>query len=137
METWELIAAAGTGRTDALERWYRRRARAESEPLLNDACATLGVSYKRLTIRAQRTRWGSCSSSGTMSFNWRLLLAPREVLEYVVWHEACHLREMNHSRRFWALVAEHCPGYREQVRWLRLHGAALIQTAPSPRASIP
>ncbi len=67
-----------------------------------------------------------------MSFNWRLLLAPREVLEYVVWHEACHLREMNHSRRFWALVAEHCPGYREQVRWLRLHGAALIQAGAEP-----
>ena len=61
-----------------------------------------------------------------MSFNWRLLLAPAPVLDYVVWHEACHLRVMDHSPRFWALVGPHCPGYEEQRRWLRLHGATLV-----------
>ena len=69
----------------------------------------LGTSYTALTIRNQRTRWGSCSATGAMSFNWRLLLAPEEVLDYVVWHEACHLVVMDHSRRFWALLERHCP----------------------------
>ena len=86
------------------------------------AVAALGTSYTTLTIRNQRTRWGSCSSSGAMSFNWRLLLAPEPVLDYVVWHEACHLRVMDHSPRFWALVRAHCPDYEEHRRWLRPRG---------------
>ena len=79
-----------------------------------------------LTIRNQRTRWGSCSTMGAMSFNWRLLLAPEPVLDYVVWHEACHLRVMDHSSRFWDLLGDHCPGYSEPRRWLRRHGATLV-----------
>jgi predicted metal-dependent hydrolase len=110
----------------ALERWFRRAARAEVRPRLDLAVAALGVGYTRLDIRNQRTRWGSCSTIGAMSFNWRLLLAPERVLDYVVWHEACHLRAMDHSPRFWALVAEHCPGYEEPRRWLRRHGATLV-----------
>jgi predicted metal-dependent hydrolase len=111
---------------DALERWYRRAAREEIEPRLDAAVARLGRSYTRLAIRAQRTRWGSCSSTGVMSFNWRLLLAPEAVLDYVVWHEACHLAVMDHSPRFWALVAEHCPDYQAPRRWLRRNGATLV-----------
>jgi predicted metal-dependent hydrolase len=61
-----------------------------------------------------------------MSFNWRLLLAPEPVLDYVVWHEVCHLHVLDHSPRFWSMVARYCPGYREQVRWLRRHGATLV-----------
>jgi predicted metal-dependent hydrolase len=61
-----------------------------------------------------------------MSFNWRLLLAPEPVLDYVVWHEACHLRVMDHSSTFWALVRRHCPDYKEHRRWLRLHGSTLV-----------
>ncbi|MGZ4280396.1 MAG: M48 metallopeptidase family protein, partial [Solirubrobacteraceae bacterium] len=80
----------------------------------------------KLTIREQRTRWGSCSTSGAMSFNWRLLLGPEEVLDYVVWHEACHLVVMDHSRRFWSLLARHRPGYRAPQRWLRANGTALV-----------
>ena len=109
----------------ARERWYRRAARAEVEPRLERAAAALGVTYRAISIRDQRTRWGSCSSTGAMSFNWRLLLGPEDVLDYVVWHEACHLVVMDHSPRFWGLLAEHLPGYDEQRRWLRLHGAAL------------
>jgi len=85
-----------------------------------------GPSYSSLTIRAQRTRWASCSRTGAMSFNWRLLLAPEEVLDYVVWHEVCHLEVLDHSPRFWRLLASRRPGYREQVRWLRVHGATLV-----------
>ena len=121
-----LLVPAGSDRTPALERWYRRAARAEIEPRLERACALAGTSYSRLTIRGQRTRWGSCSQRGAMSFNWRLLLAPEAVLDYVIWHEVCHLEVMDHSSRFWRLLASRSPGYREQVRWLRMHGATLV-----------
>ena len=121
-----LLVPAGAARTAALERWYRRAARAEIEPRLDRACALTGTSYSTLSIRGQSTRWASCSRDGAMSFNWRLLLAPEEVLDYVVWHEVCHLEVMDHSKRFWRLLASHSPGYREQVRWLRMHGATLV-----------
>jgi predicted metal-dependent hydrolase len=123
-----LQVPAGDAR-EALERWYRRQARVEVVPRLDAACAALGRPYTQLTIRNQRTRWGSCSSSGAMSFNWRLLLARPEVLDYVVWHEACHLVHLDHSPRFWALVAERCPGYREPQAWLRRNGAGLVLPA--------
>ncbi len=112
--------------SEALERWYRRMARAEVAPRLDAAVAALGTRYTALTIRNQRTRWGSCSSTGAMSFNWRLLLAPEEVLDYVVWHEACHLLVLDHSPGFWALVARHVPDYGEPRRWLRRHGQTLV-----------
>jgi predicted metal-dependent hydrolase len=121
-----LLVPDGEGRTPALERWYRRAARSEIEPRLKRACALAGTSYAGLTIRGQRTRWASCSRSGTMSFNWRLLLAPEAVLDYVVWHEVCHLEVMDHSPRFWRLVAARHPGYREHRRWLRANGATLV-----------
>jgi predicted metal-dependent hydrolase len=110
----------------ALERWYRRQARAEIAPRLDRAAAAVGRSYTKLTIRDQRTRWGSCSASGAMSFNWRLLLAPEAVLEYVVRHEACHLAVMDHSPRFWALMERVMPGYEGPRGWLRHHGGTLV-----------
>ena len=122
----ELFVPAGHQRNPALERWYRRAARDEIEPRLEQACDQAGATYTRLSIRGQRTRWASCSRSGAMSFNWRLLLAPEPVLDYVVWHEVCHLDVMDHSPRFWALLARHCPDYREHVGWLRRHGQTLV-----------
>jgi predicted metal-dependent hydrolase len=110
---------------DALERWYRRRAAAEVAPRLDAACARAGVSYERLSIRGQRTRWASCSSSGTMSFNWRLLLAPAKILDYVIEHEVAHLEVHDHSDRFWGLLASRCPDWREHEAWLRRHGHSL------------
>jgi predicted metal-dependent hydrolase len=121
-----LWTPAGAERNPALERWYRRAARAEIAPRLERACALAGSSYAKLTIRGQRTRWASCSRSGAMSFNWRLLLAPEAVLDYVVWHEVCHLEVMDHSPRFWALLERWCPDYREHSRWLRRHGQTLV-----------
>ncbi|HKO28629.1 MAG TPA: SprT family zinc-dependent metalloprotease [Solirubrobacteraceae bacterium] len=121
-----LLVPSGSERVPALERWYRRAARAEIEPRLQRACDLAGTSYSRLTIRGQRTRWASCSRSGAMSFNWRLLLAPEPVLDYVVWHEVCHLEVMDHSSRFWRLLASRSPGYREQLRWLKVNGATLV-----------
>jgi predicted metal-dependent hydrolase len=110
----------------ALERWYRRQARAEIGPRLDAAVARAGTSYSGLTIRGQKTRWASCSSTGHMSFNWRLLLAPEAVLDYVVEHEVCHLERMDHSPRFWALLESRVPDWREHARWLRRYGPTLV-----------
>ena len=110
----------------ALERWYRRRARAEIGARLDAATARAGSRYAGLTIRGQRTRWASCSSSGAMSFNWRLLLAPPEILEYVVEHEVCHLELMDHSPRFWALLESRVPDWRRHAGWLRRYGSTLV-----------
>ncbi len=122
----ELLTPAGDELVPALERWYKRAARDEIAPRLDAACARSGNSYSRLSIRGQRTRWASCSRSGAMSFNWRLLLAPEAVLDYVVWHEVCHLQVMDHSPRFWALLASYCPEYRTAKAWLRRHGGTLV-----------
>jgi predicted metal-dependent hydrolase len=120
-----LLVPAGEYRP-ALERFYRRAAREEVALRLDRATALAGSSYSDLSIRAQRTRWASCSAEGRMSFNWRLLLAPERVLEYVVWHEVCHLEILDHSPRFWALLERHWPGYREDRDWLRRHGPTLV-----------
>jgi predicted metal-dependent hydrolase len=120
-----LLVPAGDARP-ALERFYRRSARAEIAPRLDRAAALAGTPYRGLSIRAQRTRWASCSADGAMSFNWRLLLAPEQVLEYVVWHEVCHLQILDHSPRFWALVEKHWPSYQTERDWLRHHGATLV-----------
>jgi predicted metal-dependent hydrolase len=111
---------------EAIERWYRRAARTEIEPRVAEATRAIGRRAARVTIREQRTRWGSCSTTGALSFNWRLLLGPDEVLDYVVWHEACHLVVMDHSRRFWALLERHRPDYHAPRRWLRANGSALV-----------
>ena len=86
----------------------------------------VGVDYGRVTIRAQRTRWGSCSARGNLNFNCLLMLTPDDVMEYVVVHELCHRKEMNHSARFWAEVERVIPSYRESRRWLKENGGGLI-----------
>jgi predicted metal-dependent hydrolase len=121
-----LLVPAGPVAGPALERFYRRCARFEIAAKLDHACRLAGNTYSTLAIRNQRTRWASCSSNGAMSFNWRLLLAPEPVLDYVVWHEVCHLEVMDHSRRFWALVARFCPDHRKHAAWLRRHGGTLV-----------
>jgi predicted metal-dependent hydrolase len=121
-----LLVPEGERQRMAIERFYRRAAHTEIAPRLDEACAAVGTSYAGLSIRSQKTRWASCSRSGAMSFNWRLLLGPEPVLDYVVWHEVCHLEVMDHSPRFWKLLAERCPDYRQQLRWLRRHGATLV-----------
>ncbi len=87
----------------------------------------VGVHYGHITIRNQRTRWGSCSSEGNLNFNCLLILAPPEARDYVVIHELCHRIEMNHSPRFWAEVARVCPDYKAQRKWFREHGPAIMK----------
>ena len=120
------VAAPGTEAIRAaLERWYRGQARTEVARRLDAAVDRVGQSYSGLQIRGQRTRWASCSAKGAMSFNWRLLLAPPEILDYVVEHEVAHLDLHDHSARFWALLAERAPNCREHERWLRANGQTL------------
>ena len=87
----------------------------------------VGVRYGRITIRNQRTKWGSCSSKGNLNFNCVLMLTPEWVRDYIVVHELCHLKEMNHSPAFWAEVARVCPDYKEAEAWLKANGSATIE----------
>lgn len=87
----------------------------------------IGVSYGRITIRNQKTRWGSCSGKGNLNFNCLLMLTPPEVLDYVVVHELCHRKEMNHSKRFWNEVEKVLPDYWESRKWLKENGGRIIE----------
>jgi predicted metal-dependent hydrolase len=110
----------------------RAAARELISALAEEEAPRIGVSYRRIRIGAQRTLWGSCSPSGCLSFNWRLVLAPPAVLEYVVAHELCHLQVLDHSPRFWRLVDRHYPRWREQRSWLRQNGSELLALRPLP-----
>ncbi len=88
--------------------------------------AIVGVTYGRITIRAQKSRWGSCSGKGNLNFNCLLMLCPEDVRDYVVVHELCHRKELNHSPRFWAEVEKVLPGYKVQRKWLKDNGGGLI-----------
>jgi predicted metal-dependent hydrolase len=109
----------------------RRAARELVTMVCEDEAQALGVRWSRIEIRDQKSRWGSCSTRGTLSFNWRLVLAPYEVLDYVVVHELCHLREANHSRRFWKLVETRRPDWRRHRDWLHEHGPELLAFRPA------
>ncbi len=87
----------------------------------------IGVTYGKITIRHQRTLWGSCSESGNLNFNCLLMLCPDAVVEYIIIHELCHRKHMNHSKAFWAMVKRFCPQYAEQRRWLKENGNHLIK----------
>ena len=122
-----LYVPAGSGkdgRAMALP-WLKAMARSAIETSVRKQAGRLGVSYRRITIRDQKTRWGSCSTSGTLSFNWRLIMAPPWVLEYVVVHELAHLKQANHSAAFWQVVAGVYPEYKQARDWLRKNSSLL------------
>lgn len=106
-----------------LEKQFLRRAKIELPARAWELAAGTGANLRHVTVRNQRSRWGSCSAGGTVSLNWRLVQAPDSVRDYIIYHELMHLREMNHSDRFWARVEEVCPGWRDAEQWLKRHGS--------------
>jgi predicted metal-dependent hydrolase len=108
-----------------LKDWLKAQAKRELTTASQSYAVAMGAKFNKLTLRDQSTRWGSCSASGDLSYSWRLILAPPEVLNYVAAHEVAHLKEMNHGPRFWRLVVTHCKGAKESRRWLREHGREL------------
>jgi hypothetical protein len=105
--------------------FLKREARRDLEAASGRHAAALGVTARRVSVRDQASRWGSCSTAGSLSYSWRLILAPPFVLDYLAAHEVAHLVEMNHSRRFWRLVARICPALPQARAWLDVHGTDL------------
>jgi predicted metal-dependent hydrolase len=105
--------------------WLRNEAKADLARSTNHHAANLGCEPKRISVRDQSTRWGSCSSTGTISYSWRLIFAPQFVLDYVAAHEVAHLKEMNHGPRFWRLVRDTMPDMHKARAWLKQNGAEL------------
>jgi predicted metal-dependent hydrolase len=123
-------------RVPSLDAWYREQARDEITRAVGREAPRLGVTYTRVTIRDQQTRWGSCSKAGALSFNWRLIVAPPAILSYVVVHELCHRIRHDHSPEFWELVARARPTYAEERAWLSEHGPELLAyRVPQRRAA--
>lgn len=112
----------------ALEKLYRRKARNHFEAQADHYSAQMDVEYEQIEIRNQRTKWGSCSTNGTLGLNWRLMMAPPDVVDYIIVHELAHLLESNHTDAFWNLVAEHDPAYQEHAQWLEENSTRLIFT---------
>lgn len=110
----------------AQEKELRERAKSVLAQRTAYFARQVGVTYGRITVRDQKTRWGSCSQTGNLNFNFRLILAPPEVLDYVVVHELCHRRQMNHSTQFWQEVAQVLPDYRKRKAWLTENGWRLM-----------
>lgn len=110
----------------ALETLYRRKARDRFERRADYFAEQMNVDYEQLQIRNQRTKWGSCSTSGIIGLNWRLMMAPSEIIDYIIIHELAHLQEPNHTDAFWALVSQHDPEYKQHATWLDEHGTDLI-----------
>lgn len=132
-----LLTEAETKRLENLEKRYRDAARQRLEERAAFFQARTGGHYTSITVRDQKTRWGSCSSRGTLSFNYRLIFAPPRVLDYVVVHELCHLTHMNHSKDFWDKVASVMPEYKVYRLWLKEHGQELTLTHYLEQKGIP
>lgn len=122
--------AAGDTLHLPLEKWYREQAKDKIGPMVAELSRMMGLRYNRVTLKSQRTLWGSCSRKRNLNFNWRLIMTPEQVIEYVVIHELAHLRQMNHSPRFWQIVEKHCPSWREHRKWLREHSHELSRLLP-------
>lgn len=127
-----LLVPVGTDPVAAVERWYRARARDHLGALVGAWAPVMGVAPTGLAVRGQRSRWGSASARGTIALNWRLMLAPSRIGEYVVVHELAHLLHMDHSPRFWAAVERHWPGHRADRAWLRSNGPSVLAMIRGP-----
>lgn len=110
---------------ECLEKWYRKEALFVISEKAEEFAKLLSVHFKDIRIKDQKSRWGSCSSKGNLNFNWRIIMAPEPVCDYVVIHELCHLVFMDHSVNFWNLVESICPDYRQYKKWLKENGKQL------------
>ncbi|WP_304541352.1 M48 family metallopeptidase [Desulforamulus aquiferis] len=113
-------------KTEILEAWLRYQAKEIIANRVAEFKNKLGVNINQIFIKDQKTRWGSCSSQGNLNFNFRIIMAPLPVLDYLVVHELAHLIEMNHSKKFWSLVESLCPEYKRHRQWLKEHGQELM-----------
>lgn len=110
---------------EQLEQWLREKAAEVIAERTQEYSKVLGVSYNSIRIKDTKSRWGSCSSKGNLNFSWRIIMAPTEVMDYIIIHELCHLIHMNHSKEYWAAVGRCMPGYEKHKEWLRTNGMKL------------
>jgi len=120
-----VMTVYGSDPSQQLENWLMQRASSAVNESIERRTKEMSLFPKRVQLRDQKTKWGACTSRGTVTFNWRLIMAPPEVLDYVVVHELAHLRELNHSARFWSIVERHCPSHKLHKKWLKDHGKNL------------
>lgn len=121
----DTVHVGGSEPAHALSAWLQKLARERFAAIIEDRSAEMGLFPARVSIRDQKTKWGACTSRGTVTFNWRLVMAPPAVLDYVVVHELAHLKELNHSPRYWAIVERFCPEHVRHRKWLRDNGSRL------------
>ncbi len=118
---------SGNGTINSIiESWYRHLAEQFLKDRIKELGKQTGLTCNRVTVRSAKTRWGSCSQKGNINLNWKLILLPKPVIDYVIIHELSHLKEMNHSKKFWEQVAEFCPKWREHRQWLKDHADKLF-----------
>lgn len=124
-EVFKLTKSAQPQAESVFEAWYKKQARMALTERISFFARSHNFKPGKLRISSARTRWGSCSAKGSLSFTWRLMMAPPEAIDYVVLHELCHLKEMNHSKAFWAQVRAIMPDYQAKRKWLKENGRAL------------
>jgi predicted metal-dependent hydrolase len=122
---FRLKRSAQPDAAQVFEGWYRAQARALYTRRVDELAQQHGFTVRALRLSSARTRWGSCGAQGSLNLNWRLIMAPPAVIDYVILHELAHLKEKNHSPRFWALVEKLAPDYKTQRRWLKTNGVCM------------
>ncbi|MGM0599852.1 MAG: M48 family metallopeptidase [Candidatus Rifleibacteriota bacterium] len=110
--------------------WLKSQARKTINEKVYSLCNSFNLSYNKVSIKDTRSRWGSCSGKKNLNFNWRLIMAPEEIIHYIVVHETAHLQQMNHSKFFWNLVYNRCPDYKNHREWLKKNGTTLMEWCP-------
>lgn len=109
----------------AFKKWYRINAYEAIKDRLDTYCKIIGLAHNMMKIKEQKTRWGSCSNKGNLNFNWKLIMSPQWVIDYVIIHEICHLRFLNHSKEYWTMVEMYMPNFKEARLWLKKNGSGL------------
>ena len=131
-KSFEIFVNENTGENErktlienAFRKWYMRTANEAISERLDYHCKIIGMTYNTMRIKEQKTRWGSCSKKGNLNFNWKLIMSPQWVIDYVIVHEVCHLRYLNHSKEYWKMVELYMPDYKKAQEWLKKNGMGL------------